>query len=142
VLGIMFMTTNQVKEIDIAFESRITVMIPYPQLGREQLRVVLRSLIDLAEQNIKGLKVEENFYDTMYHYLEDKKATWINGRVLKSLVKSAISLASSESEKRGLEHIILSWKVFLPLLNQAEEANNHLREQITMFRQMNQLARS
>jgi len=121
------MTTNRLEQMDEAFRSRITMTIPYPQLRRDGLNRILRTLIYHRIETDEKLYVKMEVFEKMDHYLEDDKASWINGRALNSLVKSAISLASSQAAREGERPIFLSWKEFRPLLIQAEALSRYER---------------
>jgi ATPase family associated with various cellular activities (AAA) len=96
--GMMFLTTNRVNTIDPAFESRIDVSINYPDLTAE-LRLQIwakflfrseqtRSTLDLSEQDLPPL-AQLN----------------LNGRQIKSAIKTAQLLATSKGEKLATTHL-------------------------------------
>ncbi|KAN0098805.1 P-loop containing nucleoside triphosphate hydrolase protein [Hyaloscypha variabilis] len=133
--GILFLTTNQAKAIDVAFESRITLMIPYPRLRLEQLSNVMRGLILSAKTSNPNLYVYTEVFGKMDEYLKEDRASWINGRALKNLVKSAISLASDDPAKRPTDgEIHLDWRVFHMLIEQAESNMEQKKEIIRPLR--------
>jgi hypothetical protein len=137
VLGILFLTTNKAKVIDVAFESRITLMIPYPRLRSEQLSNVMRGLIISAAKNDPNLLVDRVVLENMDEYLRDDRASWINGRALKNLVKSAISLTSAQQEIETTDgKIYLGWNVFLMLIRQAEANRDQQKEIIRPLRRI------
>ncbi|PMD41741.1 P-loop containing nucleoside triphosphate hydrolase protein [Hyaloscypha variabilis F] len=135
--GILFLTTNKAKVIDVAFESRITLMIPYPRLRSEQLSNVMRGLIISAAKNDPNLLVDRVVLENMDEYLRDDRASWINGRALKNLVKSAISLTSAQQEIETTDgKIYLGWNVFLMLIRQAEANRDQQKEIIRPLRRI------
>lgn len=79
----MFLTTNKIKNIDDAFQSRIDIILPYGDLNAEaRLQVWVNfinksggtELFDLTERQVQQLAKD-------YH---------LNGREIKNLVKSAL----------------------------------------------------
>ena len=126
--GILFLTTNQAKAIDVAFESRITLTIPYPPLRWEQLSNIMHGLIYSAKEINPKLYVYPEVLEKMDEYLRDDRASWINGRALKNLVKSAISLELREDLEDLDDRIFLRWSALLQLIRQAEANRYQQRE--------------
>jgi hypothetical protein len=136
VLGILFLTTNQAKAIDVAFESRITLMIPYPPLKSEQLSNIMHGLIYSAKEINPQLYVYPEVLEKMDEYLRDDRASWINGRALKNLVKSAISLELRQDREELDERIFLRWSALLQLIRQAEANRDQQKEIIRPLRRI------
>ena len=89
--GVMFLTTNRVKEFDTAFHSRISVALRFGALTVEARASIWRNL--LAAANVKGLDpVELAQFD-------------INGRQIKNTIRLAQSLARQEGVSVGSAHI-------------------------------------
>ena len=89
--GVMFLTTNRVREFDSAFHSRISVALRYAaltQAAREQIWANL-----LAAADIQGL-------DTAALSVHD-----INGRQIKNTIRLAQSLARQEGVRVAPGHI-------------------------------------
>lgn len=82
--GILFLTTNRVKEIDEAFYSRISLAIRYPELDEAKRLIVWRNLLEFAGPRADDVNVAELA----------KKA--INGRQIKHIVRQAGTLAKFE----------------------------------------------
>lgn len=90
--GILFLTTNRIKNIDEAFHSRIHVTVQYPSLSRSSRRYnwegFLGKLTGAGMEN--GLTEEE---------VEELSKLELNGRVIKNVVKTAGMVARSEWEE-------------------------------------------
>ncbi|KAB2575726.1 putative 26S protease regulatory subunit-like protein [Lasiodiplodia theobromae] len=99
--GVLFMTTNRVRAIDPAFQSRIHLQIAYPDLdvaARRQIweRMVAMSTEGGGQEERSGIGAEE---------LERLARAELNGREIKNLVKSAQLLASFEGVPLAVEHV-------------------------------------
>ncbi len=96
--GMMFLTTNRVSTIDPAFESRIDVSINYPDLTAELRFQIWSKFLFRSEQIRKGLNlIEED--------LKPLAQLNLNGRQIKSAIKTAQLLASSKGEKLEIAHL-------------------------------------
>lgn len=93
--GLLFLTTNRVKNMDQAFNSRIHFRLAYPNLDEPARRTVWGGFLgrqqgghDVSEEDLtKLVKLE------------------INGRVIKNVLKSATLLAVHKNEKLGFQHL-------------------------------------
>lgn len=97
--GMMFLTTNRVSTIDPAFESRIDVSIDYPDLTPElRLQIWSNFLFrkQFQEEGAEPIKEDE---------LVPISKLALNGRQIKSAVKTAHLLAMSKNESLGIEHL-------------------------------------
>ncbi|KAF2103624.1 ATPase [Rhizodiscina lignyota] len=81
--GILFMTTNRVDNIDAAFESRIHVSIPYPDLNDSSRRHIWANFIKTAAH-------ESDLSD---RDLDELSLVQLNGRQIKNVLKTAQLLA-------------------------------------------------
>lgn len=82
--GLMFLTTNRFEVIDLAFQSRIDIILPYKPLDQPARRQIWRNLIS----QIRNCPFEVGDEDL------DKLATIsVNGREIKNLLKSAQMMA-------------------------------------------------
>ncbi|KAH7064974.1 P-loop containing nucleoside triphosphate hydrolase protein [Macrophomina phaseolina] len=93
--GVLFMTTNRVRAMDPAFQSRIHLKIQYPELREEARREIWGRMMGLSGME-SGLKEGE---------VEALARLELNGREIKNLVKSAQLLASCEAVPLSMEHI-------------------------------------
>lgn len=92
----MILTTNMVKTIDSAFESRIDLALSYPPFDKSQRRKIWQQVLKLVNPQ------EVNINDADL----DKLATMdLNGRHIKSAVKTARLLATSQQEPLGYSHL-------------------------------------
>ncbi|KAK1750454.1 P-loop containing nucleoside triphosphate hydrolase protein [Echria macrotheca] len=92
--GVMMLTTNRVKAIDSAFESRIDVILAYNDLTEDGRAKVWRNFLGKIPN----------------HSLDDEAVTMLaktqlNGRQIKSAVKTARILASTEGQPLNAGHI-------------------------------------
>ncbi|CAJ2507614.1 Uu.00g088000.m01.CDS01 [Anthostomella pinea] len=92
--GILFLTTNRVRNMDEAFHSRIHFSLEYPPLDEQARRAVWRGFLDrqggheVGEQEVKKLARLD-----------------INGRIIKNVLKTGTLLASHKDERLGFEHL-------------------------------------
>jgi len=92
--GILFLTTNRVKNMDPAFQSRIHISMEYPGLNKESRTQVWKNFLergvnhDLSEADIKMLADVE-----------------INGRQIKNVLKTAQLLACHKGLPLQFSHL-------------------------------------
>jgi SpoVK/Ycf46/Vps4 family AAA+-type ATPase len=91
--GILFLTTNRVKSFDEAFHSRISVALNYPSLDLESRIAVWKNLLEAAGE------VENPLLD-----INVLAASSLNGRQIRTMIRLAQSLASSEGEPLANVH--------------------------------------
>jgi hypothetical protein len=89
--GVLFLTTNRVKNFDKAFHSRISVALKYQGAGSEFREKVWNNLFQAA--GIKGIEGSD-----VSHYE-------INGRQIKNTIRLAQTLAKSENRPVNREDI-------------------------------------
>lgn len=92
--GILFLTTNRVRSIDPAFESRITIAIRYESLNLDARRKVWSAQLD----SISALASSDIDVNALAQ--QD-----LNGRQIKNAVQLALCLASDQQSP--LTHAIL-----------------------------------
>lgn len=92
--GILFLTTNRVRSIDPAFESRITIAIRYKSLNLDARRKVWSAQLD----SISALASSDIDVNALAQ--QD-----LNGRQIKNAVQLALCLASDQQSP--LTHAIL-----------------------------------
>ncbi|KAI0011874.1 hypothetical protein F4779DRAFT_635471 [Xylariaceae sp. FL0662B] len=91
--GIMFLTTNQIAQFDIAIPSRIHIAIKYESLTRTQMEKIFKGFLD--ELDRKG-EIEK--YDDIEAWLkEDVYSIKFDGRQIRNIVTSALGLARAEA---------------------------------------------
>lgn len=93
--GVLFLTTNRVKSIDPAFESRISLPIEYSALHPSVREQIWRNLLaaqnieyDIDDSDFRGLSTYEN-----------------NGREIKSIIRLSMTLAQSRKERLCMDHL-------------------------------------
>jgi len=91
----MFLTTNRISAIDLAFKSRIDLILPYHNLDELARRNVWVNFISRIEPG--AYKIEKNDFDEL-------AKTELNGREIKNTVKTAQVLASLEGPLT-IEHL-------------------------------------
>ncbi|KAL0941416.1 AAA ATPase family protein [Colletotrichum truncatum] len=98
--GILFMTTNRVDNIDLAFQSRIHVSLEYPDLTVESRRQIWGNFLNGAT-----LKSEVTDQD-----LDDLAELQLNGRQIKNILKTAQLLAARKKStlQRSFIDVVLN----------------------------------
>ncbi|KAJ9149384.1 AAA ATPase family protein [Pleurostoma richardsiae] len=98
--GILFMTTNRVDNIDLAFQSRIHVSLEYPDLTADSRRQIWRNFLGAAAL---GSDVSERD-------IEELATLQLNGRQIKNILKTAQLLASRKKSvlKRSFIDTVLA----------------------------------
>jgi AAA+ superfamily predicted ATPase len=132
----MILTTNRITSLDIAVQSRIHLAIRYDDLTREQK-------ISVFEMFLKQLEPDniEDFPNIMEFITEYGCDNELNGRQIRNVVSSALSLARSESKENGGD-ARLTVKHLKNVLTITKDFQKQL-ESITMdMRSANEAARS
>ncbi|KAI0399292.1 hypothetical protein F4802DRAFT_590377 [Xylaria palmicola] len=94
--GIMFLTTNQIAEFDIAIPSRIHIAIKYESLSTDQMQGIFRGFLD--ELN-RGGRVDQ--YDDIMSWLkEDVFPEGLDGRQIRNIITTALDLANADEKNR------------------------------------------
>lgn len=93
--GIMFLTTNQIAEFDVAIPSRIHVAIRYESLKEKQMEAIFEGF--LKELEDKGL-IED--YEDMQDWLASVVyREGFDGRQIRNMITTALGLARAESAR-------------------------------------------
>ncbi len=82
--GVMFLTTNRIDELDMAFKSRISIMIGYDNLDYEARKTVWSNLLKAADISLN----EDDIHTLAAHY--------INGRQIKNAIRMTQSLIADK----------------------------------------------
>ena len=85
--GVLFLTTNRVKNFDQAFHSRISVALKYPDLDEQARAQIWATFFDFA--GIRNIPQDA---------LSELAKHEINGRQIKTTIRLAKALASSQGE--------------------------------------------
>ncbi|KAI1125324.1 P-loop containing nucleoside triphosphate hydrolase protein [Nemania abortiva] len=96
--GTIFLTTNRVTSIDVAFQSRVDLFLPYYDLTVEARRQVWSNFIERAGQ--------DNF-DITDESLDKLSQLPLNGREIKNLVKSAQLLSLRSNSKVSMDRVYM-----------------------------------
>ncbi|KAJ7119506.1 P-loop containing nucleoside triphosphate hydrolase protein [Mycena epipterygia] len=117
--GVLFLTTNRIKTFDVAFLSRFSIAIKYPEHDLHSRRIIWRKFFELA-----GVKTADadgsgrstptdmvmldnpakvaSISDAELDVLAEKP---FNGRTIKNLVRTAQALALSSNEIMSKAHV-------------------------------------
>ena len=92
--GIIILTTNRVKSIDVAVISRIHLAIRYNDLTDDQMRAIFRYFLNqLRPEDVKDRAGIDRFIrNTGHHY-------GLNGRQIRNVVSAAVASARHENMK-------------------------------------------
>lgn len=96
--GILFLTTNRIRSIDNAFQSRVDLFLPYHDLTSEARKQVWENFINRAGRDK---------FDLAGDSLDKLSMLKLNGREIKNLIKSAQLLSMKESGKVPVERLVL-----------------------------------
>jgi hypothetical protein len=118
--GIMILTTNRMRSIDTAFESRVDITLSYNALTEADRRQVWKNFLETLEPGA----VDIGEVDLI------KLAKWdFNGRQIKSAIKTARVLATKKQEPLNARHlnVVLHLRSkALGMMNGEEEVNGHV----------------
>lgn len=90
--GVMFITTNRVKQFDPAFYSRISLALHYDKIDTDTRGKIIASLADAAGIPMRSIPVKEMVRQD------------INGRQVKNIIRLAQTLAASEKRRVSQRH--------------------------------------
>lgn len=93
--GILFLTTNRIETMDIAFQSRIHIAIKYPALTPDFRRQIWAKFIDRLDKKEAEAKRE------LKDHLEDLQEWELNGRQIRNVLSIAESIALNKERRRG-----------------------------------------
>ena len=108
--GILFLTTNRVKNMDQAFQSRIHMSLEYPNLDAAAREAVWRGFLGRSvslNPKISGSAAHEITEEE----IKDLAALDLNGRQIKNVLKTANLLACHKGEKLAFRHLRTVLKV-------------------------------
>lgn len=101
--GIVFLTTNRIKSIDIAVQSRMHLAIQYKNLTSEQMLKIYQNLLaDIPDEKIKGKR--HNLETTIKNNLCGRRSQ-MNGRQIRNIVSTARAWAASQEELLSIDHL-------------------------------------
>ncbi|ORY04653.1 P-loop containing nucleoside triphosphate hydrolase protein [Clohesyomyces aquaticus] len=112
--GIMILTTNRLRSLDSAFESRIDISLPYDPLTEEDRRLVWRNFFHAFDA--EDLDIEEDDITEL--------AKWdFNGRQIKSAIKTARILAAKKQQPLNKTHLSVVLNLRAKALKTMDEDN-------------------
>ncbi|KAF3013794.1 hypothetical protein E8E14_011088 [Neopestalotiopsis sp. 37M] len=94
--GVLFLTTNRIQVLDPAFQSRVDIFLAYKDLDSAARKEVWRNLLARAGPDRVHVNDEE---------LDVLAAIKLNGREIKSLMKSAMLLDTEDFKTVGLPEL-------------------------------------
>ncbi|KAL9028149.1 MAG: hypothetical protein Q9196_003443 [Gyalolechia fulgens] len=116
--GIMILTTNRIKYLDAAVQSRIHLAVRFEDLNSLQMRNILETIL-------RKFKVAQSDLDDIMssfkEYLRDGDIK-LNGREIRNLVFSAHAIALSQPEK------CISWSNIKEVLRVTRQFQKQLEE--------------
>jgi hypothetical protein len=111
--GVMFLTTNRVKNFDKAFHSRISLAIHYGEMTDEVRLAIWKNLLAAA-------KIDDSTIN-----LKALSKIAINGRQIKNSIRLAQTIAHAEGKPVTQEHLLKMSKYAQEFVNALGEAENY-----------------
>ncbi|XP_014551171.1 hypothetical protein COCVIDRAFT_31239 [Bipolaris victoriae FI3] len=104
--GIVIMTTNRVKSIDVAIQSRVQLAIRYQDLNPTQmLKIYQGRLMRISAEEIEDMtELMKSLEKSPLIKLRSSEVP-PNGRQIRNIVTHAWALAKSEEEKLNIQHL-------------------------------------
>ena len=99
--GVMFLTSNRIKDFDTAFESRIHLTIHYPPLDIPSRLHVWKTFTQMGD--LESRLSEKD--------LEDLAKIEVNGREIKNIIKTARLLSKQKKAPLAIEHVNMVLRV-------------------------------
>ena len=105
-LGIVIMTTNRVKSIDVAIQSRVQLAIRYQDLNPTQmLKIYQGRLMRIPAEEIEDMtELMRSLEKSPLIKLRSSEEP-PNGRQIRNIVTYAWALAKNEDEKLSIKHL-------------------------------------
>jgi hypothetical protein len=102
--GILFLTTNRVKDMDPAFQSRIHMSLEYPELDTTSRNAVWRTFLG------RTVTLDKKFHGSDAYDVTEKEIARLsnlnlNGRQIKNVLKMANLLSCQKGEKLNFGHL-------------------------------------
>ncbi|KAI1444641.1 P-loop containing nucleoside triphosphate hydrolase protein [Annulohypoxylon stygium] len=92
--GVLILTTNRTRDMDSAFESRIDIILTYNHLSQDIRRQIWSKFLE----RLPSAEIKERDLDDLARWV-------INGRQIKSAVKTACIIAIKQGKPLGMEHL-------------------------------------
>ncbi|KAJ7272201.1 P-loop containing nucleoside triphosphate hydrolase protein [Mycena rebaudengoi] len=117
--GVLFLTTNRIKTFDVAFLSRFSIAIKYPEHDLNSRRIIWRKFFELASVKTEDTQGSGRSTPTDMVKLDDPTTVAtisdaeldelaekpFNGRTIKNLVRTAQALALSSGVPMSKTHV-------------------------------------
>ncbi|KAJ7931911.1 P-loop containing nucleoside triphosphate hydrolase protein [Mycena leptocephala] len=103
--GILFLTTNRVKQFDAAFQSRIHLSLRYNDLAQAEKEQLWRAFLQKTRSAGVGM------CEFSVQQLQTLSLKNLNGREIKNIVNLSVALASENKEDLTYGHIIRTMNV-------------------------------
>jgi len=126
--GIIILTTNRVRSIDIAVQSRMHLAIQYMNLNPQQKLAIYKNLLaKVPDSRISGTR------NSLYRDIENNfcKRNLMNGRQIRNIVTTALALAKSDStgsSRLSYEHLRRVFETTTDFLESLKELTKSTRE--------------
>ncbi|GLI81005.1 hypothetical protein PoHVEF18_009374 [Penicillium ochrochloron] len=102
--GMLILTTNRIREFDIAVQSRVNLGIKYDDLDREQKLAIFNNFINqVPKDNIDDKERIQNWFKNDTDAKEWTK--FLNGRHIRNIVFSAVALARQDGGILKVAHV-------------------------------------
>ncbi|KAL2045967.1 hypothetical protein ABVK25_011892 [Lepraria finkii] len=123
--GIMILTTNRIKSLDAAVQSRIHLAVRFDDLNQTQMQNVFSTV--LQKYRVEGGNMEDIKYK-FKDYLKDNKNLRLNGREIRNVIFSAHAMALHSKKKS------MSWDEIREVLAATRDFQDQLKATINAQR--------
>ena len=93
--GIIFLTTNRLGTMDVAFQSRVSLAVRFKSLTPDLRREIWLNFINRLDP------IESYVKDELLAKLDELKTWKLNGRQIRNVLRMAQSIASAREKRRG-----------------------------------------
>ncbi|KAF8533164.1 P-loop containing nucleoside triphosphate hydrolase protein [Trichophaea hybrida] len=124
--GILFLTTNRVGEFDEAFTSRIHAIIYYPKLQEKERLAIWENHLKRFKKARRDVDVDIDV--TQYIASKELKKLDFNGRQIRNLFQTAVSLALYDASTEGLERPRLEAESLRRVVKLSTDFKDYLEE--------------
>lgn len=103
--GILFLTTNQIAQFDVAVQSRVHIALKYERLDESQTYKIFMGFVD---QYNEDRAVDRADYEKLKRFAQrDLYRKEFDGRQIRNIVACAMGYARGQGESQmNLEHIL------------------------------------
>ncbi|KAL8879546.1 MAG: hypothetical protein Q9198_002859 [Flavoplaca austrocitrina] len=131
-LSSLILTTNRIKSLDAAVQSRIHLAVRFDELTQRQMRNILETI--LKKFNVRHSEIED-IKDKFQNYLADSPRFKLNGREIRNVVFSAHAMALSEGKES------IGWNHIRDVLRLTRDFQDHLKAITSKQRYMREAAK-